>query len=101
VINGLQTYLPQPGYAPPGEYVDGDLIDLPMISNFHQNFMRNEEQQGPSSLLSFDSEWFQHSTPGLDIPLHDAEGNQHVHGSLSLASDEQGQVYYFKAVHRI
>lgn len=89
LMNGLQTYLSQPGYAPPDEYVDDDPTNLPMISDFHQNFMRNEEHQGPSSLMSFSSEWFQHEL-GPDIPLHDAEGDQHVHGPLSLANDGQG-----------
>lgn len=95
LMNGLQTNLSQPGYAAPSEYVDDDLTNLPMISNFHQNLVHNEEHQGPSSLLSSSSEWFQHehSILGLYIPLHDAEGNQHVHGPISMASDGQGEVF--------
>lgn len=91
VIDGLHTYSSQPAYAPPGEYADGDLAGFPVISGFHQNFMGNGEHHRPSSLLSFGSEWFQHehSIPGLDFPFHDAEGSQHVHGSLSLANDGQ------------
>lgn len=101
LMNGLQTNLSQPGYALPDEYVDDDPTNSPTISDFHQNFMRNEEHQGPSSLMSFSSKWFQHehSIPGPDIPLHDAEGDQYVHGPLSLASDGQDSMTILEDTH--
>ncbi|KAG2074960.1 hypothetical protein BDR04DRAFT_1092650, partial [Suillus decipiens] len=96
LIYGLQTYLLQPACALPGEYADGNLMGFPVTNHFHQNLMRNGEHHGPS-LLPFSSEWFQHvyeSIPGLDFNFHDTEGNQHVHSSLSLENDRQGQVFY-------
>lgn len=93
LIDGLQTYSSRP-YSPPGEYADHDLTGLPVIDHFHQNFVCNGEHHRPSSLLSLDSEWFQHeSIPGLDPPFRDAEGNQHVHSSLSLENDGQDAVW--------
>ncbi|KAG1883174.1 hypothetical protein F4604DRAFT_326449 [Suillus subluteus] len=97
LINRLQTYLPQPAYAPPGEYTVGDLTGFPVNSHVHQNFMRNEDHHG---LLSFGNEWFQHeSISGFDFPIHDAEGNQHVYSSFSLANDGQDAMTVLEDTH--
>ncbi|KAG1832733.1 hypothetical protein EV424DRAFT_1367880 [Suillus variegatus] len=95
LINRPQTYMSQPACALPGEYADAG---FPMISDFYQNFMRDGEHHRPSSLLSFGGEWFQHkhSIPELNFPFQDAEGNQHVHGSLSLANHGQDVVTIFE-----
>ncbi|KAG2034250.1 hypothetical protein BDR03DRAFT_1013588 [Suillus americanus] len=96
LINGLQTYLSQPTYAPPGEYTVGDLTGFPVNSHVHQNFMCNEEHRG---LLSFGNEWSQHQSIGLNFSSHDAEGNQHVHSSLSLANDGQDAMTVWGDIH--
>ncbi|KAG2066098.1 hypothetical protein BDR04DRAFT_1160644 [Suillus decipiens] len=100
LIDGLQTYLSQPAYVPPGEYAGDELTSFPVVDHFHQNVGHNEEYHGSSSLLSSDSEWFQYeSIPGLYSSFYDAEGNQHAHHSPSLANNGQDVMIIWEDIH--